>query len=156
MRLSLPVDLPVHHDLDPEISGVLRIGPIPNYLVGDMAHAMRRHGLAITSNDDVQVFATPAHGPHRTEVFLVALGAGVTGYMVEEDGSEADPEEIGACLESVLPEGINLKIEGQHVHPGGAQVSTIVDITIKPGRADVSRAQRVDRPERDTGLDFDR
>lgn len=127
------------------IAGTLRIGPIPESCLPALKAAMERHGVHVSMAPDA-ISGALSHDEDGTPMITAfARGRGVLGYLVEEDGTEADPALIARCFEEALPAGRIVNIKGTHMPGGHMRVFTRIDVSVEDDGAHFSRGQTIRR-----------
>ncbi len=137
--------LPVLRSENDGIAGTLRIGPIPASSLQALKVAMERHGLHVAMSPDAISGALSHDEDGAPMITAFARGRGVLGYLVEEDGTEADPALLARCFEEALPAGRIVNIKGTHMPGGHMRVFTRVDVSVEEDGAHFSRSQSIRR-----------
>lgn len=116
--------------------GRIFMGPFPGVSLEEFMTALDvsdEYGIRLSSG-----FSSITHEDTPEGLYLQAIGPGVTGYLLDQDGSEADSSDVEAFLRRVLPEGARITISGsyslecgtvirslEHVHHVGGSVHRI-------------------------------
>lgn len=89
--------------------GRIRIGPV-QLDMDDIPDAFREYGLRISEQDDLIVHASP----HAQGIVLSCAGPGVHGYILSEDGFEADIDDLKMLMRDLVAPGMSCRIEGHY------------------------------------------
>lgn len=130
--------------------GFILISPLPISAIDFMA-ALGAHGLRI-ADPGVRVKKTP---DIRGDA-IIAAGSGVTGYIMEDDGIEMDPDTLQEVFLEILPDGWTVEISGRYVATTYAMIETVNRFTREGDRIIVNmRRERVNADGTRKIVDFE-